>query len=338
MENTMESTVETTVEKKKTYLVIGGAGFIGSHIVDALVQKGEKVIVFDNLLTGKSSFIQHHLDNNTITFIQGDIKNKDTLIKACEGVDFILLQAARRSVPFSLKEPHEYNAVNIDGTLNVLEAAREAGVKRVVLASSSSVYGDVTEFPQKEEHPTEPLSPYALTKLAGEHYLKIFTKLYGLETVSLRYFNVFGPRQDPHSQYSAVIPLFIDAIHNNKQPTIFGDGLQSRDFTYIANVVEANLLACTAQGASGKVFNIADGFGITVLQLVEKINTLLGKDITPLFVPPRKGDVKKTLADSTRAKTVLGYSSPVSFDDGLKKTVDWFLQEFKRETKKEAGE
>lgn len=313
-----------------TYLVAGGAGFIGSHIVDALVAKGETVIVLDNMDTGKASFIQQHMENKQITFIQGDICSKELLMKAFKGVDFVLLQAAKRSVPFSLKEPHAYNQVNIDGTLNVLEAARDNNVKRVVFASSSSVYGNTEQFPQHELITPEPLSPYALTKLAGEQYLKIFTKLYGLETVSLRYFNVFGPRQDPHSQYAAVIPLFIDAIYHDRQPTIFGDGHQSRDFTYIQNVVEANLLACTAKDASGKVFNIADGQSITVLQLVEKVNTILGKKITPKFAPPRKGDVYKTLADSTFAKKILGYSSPVSFDEGLKRTVDWSIQEFKK--------
>jgi len=310
------------------YLVTGGAGFIGSHITDELVRQGHDVVVVDNLFDGKKENLRESMDK--IDFVQGDIRDNKLMAKLCRNADFILHQAARRSVPASLREPFEYNDVNINGTLNILEAARKNDVKRIVFASSSSVYGDVDRFPEKEVFNPDPLSPYALTKLAGEKYLRIYWKLYGLETVSLRYFNVFGPRQDPNSHYAVVIPLFIKAISENRQPTIFGDGRQSRDFTYVANVVEANLLVCKARkdGVAGEVFNIADGNSISVNEIAQKINAILGKNIKPKYVEKRAGDVFKTQADSTKARKLLGYKGKVGFDEGLKLTLEWFRDIF----------
>ncbi len=312
------------------YLVTGGAGFIGSHLAETLAKQGHNVTVVDNLFDGKRENLSSVMDS--IEFIEGDIRDKQVMGRACKGADFILHQAARRSVPASLKDPFEYNDVNINGTLNILEAARRNDVRRVLLASSSSVYGDVKEFPEKESFRPDPRSPYALTKLAGEHYLSIYWKLYGLETVSLRYFNVFGPRQDPNSQYAVVMPLFIKAVSEGNQPKIFGDGEQSRDFTYIANVVEGNLKACAApkEKAAGEVFNIADGNSISVNEIAGKIIEMLGKEIKPVHAEERPGDVMKTQADNTKAKKLLGYKGDVSFDDGLRRTVEWFSKEFSR--------
>jgi UDP-glucose 4-epimerase len=310
------------------FLVTGGAGFVGSHIAEELVRQNNEVVIVDNFFDSKKDSMESFIDK--IEFHEGDIRDKKLIDKITKDVDFILHQAARRSVPTSLKEPFEYNDVNINGTLNILEAARKNNVKRVVFASSSSVYGDVKEFPQRETMLPDPRSPYALTKLTGEHYLKIYYKLYGLETVSLRYFNVFGLRQDPNSQYAVVIPLFIKAISNNQQPVIFGDGSQSRDFTYVGNVVEGNLKACTAkkEDAAGQVFNLADGNSISVNQIAEKINKLLGKNVKSKHVAERAGDVLKTQADNSKAKRLLGYKGEVSFDEGLKRTVEWFKTGF----------
>lgn len=304
------------------YLVTGGAGFIGSHIVDRLVQLGHKVRVLDNFATGKMANIEHNLDK--IDLITGSIVDMDTVLRAVEGVDFVLHQAAIPSVPRSVDDPISSNEANITGTLNVLVAARDAGVKRVVYASSSSVYGNTPTLPKVETMPTDPLSPYALTKLAGEYYCRMFTSLYGLETVSLRYFNVFGPRQDPQSQYAAVIPKFLALMLEDKQPVIYGDGLQSRDFTYVANNVTANLLACEAPGAAGQVFNIACGESYTLLDLVDSLNSILGKSIKPIMEPERAGDVKHSLADIEKARNVLGFAPEIGFHEGLERLVRWF--------------
>ncbi|MFH1850130.1 MAG: SDR family oxidoreductase [archaeon] len=304
------------------YLVTGGAGFIGSHIVERLVSEGQDVTVLDNLSEGKLENIESVKDK--ITFIEGDIQDPETVAGATRDVDIILHQAGLRSVPQSLKRPKDYNDVNISGTLNILEASRVNDVRRIVFASSSSVYGDVREFPEKETILPQPLSPYALSKLAGEHYLRMYFDLYGLKTVSLRYFNVFGPRQDPASQYACVIPKFIQAISAGRSPTIYGDGKQSRDFTFVSNIVDGNLLAAQAADAPGQVFNLADGEPVSVNDVAKKINALLGRDVKPAHAEPRKGDVKHTMADPGRARRVLGYHGKISFDEGLKITVDWF--------------
>lgn len=307
---------------KKKYLVTGGAGFIGSHLVESLVAQGKDVRVLDNFLTGKKENIAEFLDE--IDFIEGDIQHLETCRKAVAEVDFVFHQAALPSVPRSIANPLLANAINVGGTLNILMAAKEAGVKKVVFASSSSVYGDDPHLPKKEGTEGAPLSPYAVTKLVGEKYMLIFSQLFGLGTVSLRYFNIFGPRQDPHSQYSAVIPHFITLLDRGESPTIFGDGEQSRDFTYVANVVKANMLALESEGISGEVFNIACGDRITVNSLFEKIRDLLRKDIAPVHGDPRPGDVRHSFADITRAKKKMGYEPAVSFDDGLKETVQWY--------------
>lgn len=282
-----------------SYLVTGGAGFIGSNIIEALVEKGEEVKVIDNFVSGKRENLSPFLDK--IELIEGDIRNLPLLKKVTPGVDYILHQAALRSVPKSVGDPVSYNEVNVSGTLNVLLAAKEAKVKRLVYASSSSIYGDTETFPEKETHLPLPISPYAASKLAGEHYCQVFAKIYGLETVSLRYFNVFGPRQSLESQYAVVVPRFIISMLNNESPPIHGDGKQSRDFTYIDNVVAANILAACAPDVSGEVFNIACGKDFTVLALVEHLNKIMGKDLKPKFTPPRPGDVPRTLADISNA-------------------------------------
>lgn len=302
-------------------LVTGGAGFIGSHVVDLLVQENHQVVVVDNFFTGKEQNIEHLKDK--ITVFKEDIRNLEGLKKAFEGVEFVLHQAALRSVPTSIKEPEQYIDVNVKGTLNVLEAARLTAVKKVIFASSSSVYGTAKKLPLKEGKESIKISPYAITKHVGEDLCKYYYKIYGLETVSLRYFNVFGPRQDPHSPYAAVIPLFIKAVLNDQQPTIFGDGEQTRDFTYIENAAKANLLAMKIKKARGKVFNIANQEGISVNTILQKINNHLGKNISAKYDPPRLGDMKHTIAENSKAKKILGYQNFVPFEDGLKKTIDW---------------
>lgn len=306
----------------QTVLVTGGAGFIGSNIVFELLKRGYKVKVIDNLITGRRENLAPVIGK--IKFIEGSITDLELLKKEFKDVDFVLHQAALPSIPRSIDNPIKTNDMNTNGTLNVLVAARDSSVKRVVYASSSSIYGDSEKLPKVETMTPNPLSPYAVTKLVGEHYMKVFYKIYGLETVTLRYFNVFGPNQDPSSQYAAAIPLFIKAMMNNKQPTIFGDGKQSRDFTYVQNVVEANILACTAKKAPGEVINIACGERITMLKLVQELNKILGKNIKPVFADIRKGDVKHSQADVTKAKKLLGFKVLVSFEEGLKKTVEWF--------------
>ncbi len=308
----------------KKVIVTGGAGFIGSHLVEELVNKGYAVTVIDNLFTGK----KEHLKNvgEKIEFIEGDIRDIDLLKKHFVGVDTVFHQAALRSVPASVKEPVPYYDVNIIGTHNVLEAARVCGVRRIVFASSSSVYGDLIELPQKEDKTGNRLSPYAISKKTGEDLCIYFYKTYGLETVSLRYFNVFGPKQDPHSQYSAVIPLFITSLINNQQPTIFGDGEQTRDFTHVNNVVQANILAMNAEKAVGQAINVANGERISVNKLFNSIKKILNKTIEPIYTAERQGDVKHTLADNKLAQELLKYRNFVSFEEGMKETITWYTQ------------
>ena len=303
------------------YLVTGGAGFIGSHIVDRLVQNGKKVRVLDNFSTGKRANIEHNLGE--IDLINGSLTDMGTVRRAVEGVDYVLHQGALPSVPRSVNDPIGSNDANINGTLNLLVAARDACVKRLVFASSSSVYGDSPSLPKHERMPPDPLSPYALTKLAGECYCRLFTDLYGLETVSLRYFNVFGPRQDPESQYAAVIPKFIKCMLKGERPVIYGDGLQSRDFTYVENNVEANILACSAPRAVGEVMNIACGDRFSLLDLVDIINRILGTSIEPVFEPARPGDVKHSQADISKARELIGFEPKVGFVEGLERLVGW---------------
>jgi len=308
-----------------TYLVTGGAGFIGSHIAERLVERGDSVVVLDNLSTGKVENLAGCRDR--ITFIEGDLRDLDTVKGACRGVDYVLHQGALASVPRSIADPIASNEVNLNGTLNVLAAAREARVRRVVYAASSSVYGDTPTLPKQEDMPADPLSPYAVSKYAGELYCQAFVRLYGIETVVLRYFNVFGPRQDPTSQYAAVIPLFISALQRGEAPRVFGDGEQSRDFTYVANVVEANLLACQAPDASGRVINIACGERITINDLIRALQQLLKVDTDPVYDQPRPGDVKHSVADITRARELLGYETVVAFEEGLRRTAEWFAKD-----------
>jgi nucleoside-diphosphate-sugar epimerase len=307
-----------------TYLVTGGAGFIGSNIVEALVEKGDKVRVIDNFVAGKKENLARCLDK--IELITGDIRELGLVKKAAQGADYILHQAALRSVPKSVGDPVSYNEVNLTGTLNVLLAAKGAQVKRVVFASSSSIYGDTDTFPEKETHLPLPISPYAASKLAAEHYCYVFSQIYGLETVCLRYFNVFGPRQSLESQYAVVVPKFIISMLNNDSPPVHGDGTQSRDFTYIDNVVEANILAASMPNISGEVFNIACGKDYSVLDLISHLNKTMGKELKPKFVPPRPGDVQRTLADISKSKKLLNLKIKVDFTQGLKKSVDWFSE------------
>ncbi len=305
------------------YLVTGGAGFIGSNITKRLLAKGETVRILDNLATGRMKNIEPILSK--IEFHKGDLTNLDDCRKAVKDVDFVLHHAAVPSVPRSVDDPILTNAANIDGTLNMLVAARDAKVKRFVYAASSSAYGDSPVMPKVETMETRPKSPYAVQKLVGEQYCQLFFKLYGLETICLRYFNVFGPNQDPNSVYSAVIPLFIKAIFKDKQPIIFGDGLTSRDFTYVDNNIEANILACTApKAAAGEIINLACGYEISLNQLAEKINSYLGKKIGVSYQPERVGDVKHSLADIAKAERLLGYKPLITFDDGLAKTIEFY--------------
>jgi len=302
------------------FLVTGGAGFIGSHIVETLLKQGHFVRVLDNFSTGK----RENLSFTGFELIEGDIRDKATCNRACHGIDYVLHQAALRSVPKSMVAPHDYNAVNIDGTLNMLEAARENKTKRFVLASSSSVYGNIDKFPEKEDFLPEPISPYALSKLTAEYYCRIFSTHFGLETACLRYFNVFGPRQALDDEYAVVIPKFIHCILHDEQPPIFGTGKQSRDFTFIDNVVQANILAATTQGIKHEIFNVANGKDNTVLQLVGLLNKIIRKDIKPVFLPVRAGDVFRTCADISKIKKALGFAPKVDFEEGLRKTVDYF--------------
>ncbi len=311
--------------KGKRILVTGGAGFIGSHLVEHLLDHKAKVVVIDNLVSGRIENLQEYL--NKIEFIKKDICDERALDLALKGVDFVLHQAALRSVPKSVKDPFAYHEVNVSGTLRLLLKAKEKKIKRVVFASSSSVYGERTKFPEKETDTPSPVSPYATTKLACEYYLNLFGKLYNLETVSLRYFNVFGPRQALDDEYSVVIPKFITSLLKDSPPPIYGDGNQERDFTYIDNVVEANLLALIAPGISGEVFNVASGKPYSINQLFSLLKELLNKKIEPLYLAPRPGDVRKTHADIFKIKRVLGWRPKIDFKEGLIRTINWFKRQ-----------
>lgn len=305
------------------FLVTGGAGFIGSNIAIELVRRGETVRIIDNLATGRKQNIEGILDR--VEFVEGDICDLETIRRAASGVDYVLHQAAIPSVARSVEDPVTTNSANVTGTLNVLLAARDARVKRLVFASSSSVYGDSPTLPKEENMSPDPLSPYAASKLIGEYYCKIFQSLFGLETICLRYFNVFGPRQDPTSHYAAVVPIFITSLASGRQPTVYGDGLQSRDFTFVENVIEANLLACAApKEATGQVYNVACGERFTLLDLLREIGKILNKKPQPLFEPARPGDVKHSLADISLARKSLSFQPRVSFPEGLRRTVEWF--------------
>ncbi len=301
-------------------LVTGGAGFIGSHLAEEL-SKDNEVIILDNLSTGRMENIKDLVKKGNVKFVKGSMTDFSLLQDLIGDVDYVFHQGAIPSVPRSIEKPSASNDANINGTLNVLMASKEAGVKKVIYASSSSVYGDAAEMPKREDMKPNPLSPYAVTKIAGEYYCKVFQEVYGLKTVSLRYFNVFGQRQDPTSEYAAVIPKFITSILNNKPPTIYGDGEQSRDFTFVKHVVEANILA--AESDATGVFNIACGRRITINKLVDMINEILGKDVKPVYVASRAGDIKHSLADISRAKS-FGYEPKSNFKEGLMETIRWF--------------
>lgn len=313
--------------ENSTFLVTGGAGFIGSNLCEAILKRGYKVRCLDDLSTGKQANVDIFLDNPNYTFIKGDIKDLDTCMAACEGVDYVLNQAAWGSVPRSIEMPLFYEKNNIMGTLNMMEAARQQGVKKFVYASSSSVYGDHPVLPKKEGQEGNLLSPYALTKRVDEEFAKLYTRLYGLDTYGLRYFNVFGRRQDPDGAYAAVIPKFIKMLMNGETPTINGDGMQSRDFTYIENVIEANLKACLApHEAAGNAFNIAYGGREYLIDIYHSLTRALGKDIEPNFGPDRAGDIKHSNADISKAREMLGYDPDYDFDSGLKLAIDWYVE------------
>jgi len=307
------------------YLVTGGAGFIGSNTVGRLLELGERVRVLDNFATGKRHYLFPLQDR--VELIEGDIRYLNVVQEATKGVDYVIHMAALPSVPRSIRTPIESNDVNVSGTLNVLIAARDLGVKRVVYGASSSAYGNTEVLPKTEDMAALPLSPYAVNKFAGELYCRVFHQVYGLEAVSLRYFNVFGPRQDPMSQYSAVIPKFIGAALAGQSPTIFGDGEQSRDFTFVENVVEANLLACQADGASGETINIACGTRVTLNELAHMIGRIVGTDAKPTYQPQRTGDVRHSLADIGKAARILGYQPKIGLEEGLRRTVDWLREQ-----------
>lgn len=303
-------------------LVTGGAGFIGSHIATALVERGDKVRVLDNLWSGKRTNLAHIADK--IEFVEGDITNAAQVEKAVAGCDVVFHQAALASVPRSLDKPLDSHAACATGTLTVLDAARRGGVKRVVYAGSSSAYGNQPTASKREGDLLAPLSPYAAAKLAGEMYAQAYTASFGLETVVIRYFNVFGPRQDPAGEYSAVIPKFVVTMLAGKRPTVFGDGLQSRDFTYVENVVRGNLAAAEAPAAAGRTFNVACGRQYNLLELIASINRVLGTRLEAEFKPARAGDVRDSLADITMAREVLGYEPTIDFDEGLRRSIDFY--------------
>ena len=306
------------------YLVTGGAGFIGSNTVDELVRRGHDVIVLDDLSAGKEANLQKVWQQ--ITFIRGSITDRETMAKACRGADYVLHLAARTSVPGSVKQPLETNQINVDGTLNVLVAARDAGVRRVVFASSSSIYGDTATLPTHEATPLEPISPYGVSKLVGELYGRVFHRTYGLDFVALRYFNVFGPRQDPGSPYSGVLSLFISAMRDGGQPNVFGDGEQSRDFTYVENVVTANLQVCEMPGIAGRSFNLGTGGRYTLNYTLQLLAGFAHRAAKPKYGPPREGDIRDSQADISLAQQILGYEPEVTFEAGLHKTWDWYLE------------
>lgn len=304
------------------YVVTGGAGFIGSNTVEEIVRRGHGVVVLDDLSAGKEENLAEV--RNKITFIKGSITDLEIVRKAFQEADYVLHLAARTSVPRSVKDPAETNRVNVEGTLNVLLAARDAKVKRVVFAASSSAYGETAELPKTESMPPAPISPYGVSKFVGELYAQVFGRCYGLENVSLRYFNVFGPRQDPSSPYSGVLSRFITCFLDDQQPVVYGDGEQSRDFTYVENVVQANLLACEAPCASGKVYNIGTGSRITLNETLRLLGRITGKSIAAKYDPPREGDIRDSQADIALGRSVLGYDPRVGFEEGLRRTCDWY--------------
>jgi len=309
------------------FLVTGSAGFIGSNLVEAILNLGFQVRGLDNLSTGKKENVEQFIHNPNYEFVEGDIRDLEVCMQACEGVDYVLHQAAWGSVPRSIEIPLRYEEINSKGTLNMMEAARKNGVKKFVYASSSSVYGDEPNLPKKEGIEGNLLSPYALTKMVNEEYGKLYTKLYGLDTYGLRYFNVFGRRQDPNGVYAAVIPKFIKQLLNDESPTINGDGKQSRDFTYIENVIEANLKACKARSeAAGQAYNIAYGEREFLIDIYFQLSNALGKDIQPIFGPDRKGDIKHSNADISKAKEMLGYEPDWSFEQGIQTAIEWYKE------------
>jgi nucleoside-diphosphate-sugar epimerase len=305
------------------YLVTGGAGFIGSHLAEELVRRGHRVRVADSLITGKRRNLDHVPG---VEFMEGDLADAAFAQRAASGIDFVLHQAAIPSVPRSVNDPLTSNRSNIDATLSMLVAARDAGVKRFVYAGSSSAYGDTPTLPKREDMVPSPLSPYALQKLVGEQYGQLFTRLYGFETVTIRYFNVFGPRQDPGSPYSGVISLFATALLERRQPTIYGDGEQTRDFTYVANIVDGVLRACDAPKAAGEVINVACGTRISLNELFRVLNRIAGTTVEPIYKEPRAGDVKDSQADISKAKALLGYTPIVALEEGLRHTLEWCRQ------------
>jgi nucleoside-diphosphate-sugar epimerase len=304
-----------------SYLVTGGAGFIGSHLAEELVRRGNRVRVVDSLITGKRRNLDHIPG---VEFLEGDLAEMAVCERAVQGVDYVLHEAAIPSVPRSVEDPVTSNRSNIDGSLNLLVAARDARVKRLVYAGSSSAYGNTPALPKREDMPPRPLSPYALQKLVAEQYCQMFTRLYGFETVTIRYFNVFGPRQDPSSPYSGVISVFFSALLDGRAPTIYGDGEQTRDFTYVANVVDGVLRACEAPRAAGEVINVATGHRISLNDLLKTMNSIVGSNVVPRYAPPRAGDVRDSQADVSKAKDLLGYTPTVTLKDGLDKTFEWY--------------
>jgi nucleoside-diphosphate-sugar epimerase len=306
------------------YVVTGGAGFIGSHLVEELQRRGELVRVVDSLITGHRRNLAHLAP---VEFVEGDLADFDVAQRGLEGADYVLHQAAIPSVPRSVADPLGSNRANVDATVNVLVAARDAGAKRVVFAGSSSAYGNSEVLPKREDMRTAPLSPYALQKIVGEQYMEMFTALYGLETVVIRYFNVFGPRQDPSSAYSGVISLFITALLKGQAPTIYGDGEQTRDFTYVANVVDGVLKACHAPAARGEVINVATAERISLNQLFAAVKAVTGATVDPIYMEPRVGDVRDSLADLTKARRLLDYAPMVPFEEGLRRTIAWYREQ-----------
>lgn len=306
------------------FLVTGGGGFIGSHLSEELVRRGHRVRVADDFSSGKRTNLQHL---HGVEILEGDIADLAFAKRAADGCEIVLHQAAIPSVPRSVKDPVTSNRANIDGTLNVLIAARDAGISRLVFAGSSAAYGDTPTLPKHEEMPTRPLSPYALQKVVGEQYLQMFTRLYGLETVTIRYFNVFGPRQDPSSPYSGVISVFATALLQNRSPRIYGDGEQTRDFTYVANVVDGVLRAAEAPGISGEIINVATGGRVSLKELFTGMRDVIGATVEPTFGESRAGDVRDSQADISKARRLLGYEPLVSFQEGLRRTVEWYRSE-----------
>jgi nucleoside-diphosphate-sugar epimerase len=304
------------------YLVTGGAGFIGSHIVERLIKDGQSVRVLDNFATGKRENLAPF--GSKVELIEGDLRDPADCRRACAGIEVVFHEGAVPSVPKSVEDPTTSHQANVDGTFNILMAARDAKCRRLVYAASSSAYGDAVELPKREAARPEPLSPYAVNKLVGEYYCRVFSCCYGLQTVSLRYFNVFGPRQDPKSQYAAAIPAFVTAVLHGEPPTIYGDGEQTRDFTFIDNVVHANLLAAKAPRVDGQVINIACGERVSVNQIIRRINELLGKNVAPRYVAERPGDVKHSLADIGEARKLIGFEPVILFDEGLKRAIAWY--------------